>query len=104
MMRAVPVAETGAANGLNTLMRSIGQAFCGAAVAAVLANMTFLAAGRPAPTLGACRLVFLIAGGAAPLALAVTLCLPGHRADAGTVGGKRRRSGRARAMPIQGGA
>ncbi|WP_030558504.1 MFS transporter, partial [Streptomyces exfoliatus] len=50
VMRGVPVGETGAANGLNTLMRSVGQAFCSAAVAAVLANMTFVAAGRTAPT------------------------------------------------------
>lgn len=104
VMQGVPVGETATANGLNTLMRSVGQAFCSATVAAVLANMTFLAAGRPAPTLGAYQLVFLIAGGAALLALAVALCLPGERARTGTVGGKRRSSGRARALPIQEGA
>ncbi|MFE3519479.1 MFS transporter [Streptomyces sp. NPDC059166] len=104
VMRSVPVGETGAANGLNTLMRSIGQAFCSATVAAVLANMTFLAAGREAPTLGAYQLVFLIAGGAALLALAVTLCLPGTGERTGTVGGKRRSSGRTRTMPIEEGA
>lgn len=85
-------------------MRSVGQAFCSATVAAVLADMTFLAAGHEAPTLGAYQLVFLIAAGAALLALAVTLCLPGARAGAGTVGGKRRSSGRTRPMPIQEGA
>ncbi|WP_329037688.1 MFS transporter [Streptomyces sp. NBC_00178] len=104
VMRGVPVSETGAANGLNTLMRSVGQAFCSATVAAVLANMTFLAAGREAPTLGAYRLVFMIAAGAAVLALGVTLCLPGRRRSDGTVGGTRRSSGRTRAMPIQEGA
>jgi Na+/melibiose symporter-like transporter len=67
-MRGVPVSETGAANGLNTLMRSIGQAFCSATVAAVLANITFLAGGRTAPTLHAYQLVFVIAAGAALLA------------------------------------
>ncbi|MFE7748122.1 MFS transporter [Streptomyces sp. NPDC057428] len=101
VMRGVPVSETGAANGLNTLMRSIGQAFCSATVAAVLANLTFLAGGREAPTLGAYQMVFLIAGGAALLALGVTLCLPG---GSGKVGGKRRSSGRTRTMPIQEGA
>lgn len=79
VIRAVPAAETGAANGLNTLMRSLGQAVCSAVVAAVLANLTFQAAGRTAPTLHAYLLVFLIAAGAALLALAVTLCLPGRR-------------------------
>lgn len=92
VMRAVPAGETGAANGLNTLMRSVGQAFCSAAVAAVLTNVTFQAGGRTAPTLHAYLLVFLIAGGAALLALAVTLCLPGGRTPppAGTVGQIRR--------------
>ncbi|MFD9499009.1 MFS transporter [Streptomyces sp. NPDC060035] len=104
VMRGVPVGETGAANGLNTLMRSIGQAFCSATVATVLAHMTFLAGGRTAPTLQAYQLIFQIAAGAALLALAVTLCLPGGRADTGTVEGNRRSSGRTRAMPIQEGA
>ncbi|WP_432035178.1 MFS transporter [Streptomyces cucumeris] len=80
VMRAVPASETGAANGLNTLMRSVGQACCSAVVAAVLAHMTFVVDGRTAPTLHAYQLVFLIAAGAAVLALAVTLCLPGRDA------------------------
>ncbi|MEU9460090.1 MFS transporter [Streptomyces sp. NPDC048312] len=127
VMRGVPVSETGAANGLNTLMRSIGQAFCSATVAAVLANITFRVGGRTAPTLHAYQLVFLIAAGAALAALLVTLCLPGGRtpatgatgstgvtgeaggtAGAGTVEGNRdvpgdRKDG-VRTMPIQEGA
>ncbi len=83
VMRAVPVSETGAANGLNTLMRSVGQACCSAVVAAVLASLTFQAGGRTAPTLHAYLLVFLIAGGAALAALVATLCLPGG-AEPGT--------------------
>ncbi|MCX5128385.1 MFS transporter [Streptomyces sp. NBC_00347] len=90
VMRAVPVTETGAANGLNTLMRSVGQACCSAVVAAVLARVTFLADGRSVPTLHAYLLVFLIAAGAALAALAAALCLPPGRpaapAQAGTVG------------------
>ncbi|MFE7425285.1 MFS transporter [Streptomyces sp. NPDC057545] len=86
VMRGVPVSETGAANGLNTLMRSIGQACCSATVAAVLSGLTFRVGGRAAPTLHAYQLVFLIAAGAALAALLVTLCLPGGRAPAtGTV-------------------
>lgn len=86
-MRSVPVAETGAANGLNTLMRSVGQAFSSAVVAAVLANVTFTVGGLTAPTLHAYLLVFLISGGVALAALAVTLCLPSGRTPAtGSVG------------------
>ncbi|WP_330238941.1 MFS transporter [Streptomyces sp. NBC_00525] len=109
VMRGVPVSETGAANGLNTLMRSIGQAFCSATVAAVLANITFRAGGRTAPTLYAYQLVFVIAGGAALAALAVTLLLPGGRSTgAGTVEESRKapgtRKGGARPAEIQEGA
>lgn len=82
VMRSVPVAETGAANGLNTLMRSVGQAFSSAVVAAVLANVTFTVGGLTAPTLHAYLLVFLISGGVALAALAVTLCLPSGRTPA----------------------
>ncbi|GAA2959817.1 MULTISPECIES: MFS transporter [Streptomyces] len=101
VMRGVPVSETGAANGLNTLMRSVGQAFCSATVAAVLADMTFVAGGRTAPTLGAYQLVFVIAAVAAVLALVVTLCMPRGRADTGTVEAARENTGRTRAVPIQ---
>ncbi|MGW8360019.1 MFS transporter [Streptomyces wedmorensis] len=79
VMRAVPVSETASANGLNTLMRSVGQACCSAVVTAVLARMTFLAHGHTAPTLHAYLLIFLIAAGAALAALAATLLLPSDR-------------------------
>ncbi|MFJ9339182.1 MFS transporter [Streptomyces sp. NPDC101733] len=87
VMRAVPVSETGAANGLNTLMRSVGQACCSAVVAAVLAHVTFLAGGHTAPTLHAYLLIFLIAAGAALAALVATLCLPSDRTAPGMSGG-----------------
>ncbi|MFC3986244.1 MFS transporter [Streptosporangium jomthongense] len=99
VMRAVPVSETGAANGLNTLMRSIGQAACSAVVAAVLAHVTFQVAGRTVPTLGAYLTVFVIAGAAALLALAVTLCLPGGQAPAPYTVGQDRTAGAAERPP-----
>ncbi|MFZ3474603.1 MFS transporter [Streptomyces sp. 4.24] len=80
VMRAVPAAQTGAANGLNTLMRSVGQACCSAVVAAVLAQVTFRApGGREAPTLHAYLLIFLIAAGTALAALVAALFLPSAR-------------------------
>ncbi|WP_427869490.1 MFS transporter [Leucobacter luti] len=48
IMRAVPSTETGAANGLNTLMRSLGTSIAAAAVAAVLAQSAG-ATGFPTP-------------------------------------------------------
>lgn len=79
IMHAVPVTETAAANGLNTLMRSIGQAMCSAAVATVLATIVATNAGHTAPTLGAYRVVFVVAAVAALAALVCTLLIPGRR-------------------------
>ncbi|MFI8825674.1 MFS transporter [Streptomyces sp. NPDC053431] len=79
VMRAVPVSETASANGLNTLMRSVGQACCSAVVTAVLARLTFLTEGGSAPTLHAYLLIFLIAAGAALAALVAALFLPSDR-------------------------
>lgn len=79
IMHAVPVTETAAANGLNTLMRSVGQAVCSATVSSVLASLVATHAGLTAPTLGAYQLVFVIAGLAAVCALVLTLLIPAAR-------------------------
>ncbi|GLZ39055.1 MFS transporter [Actinokineospora sp. NBRC 105648] len=80
IMHAVPVTETAAANGLNTLMRSIGQAVCSAVVAIVLSGLTARSAdGHSAPTLQAYLAVFAIAGFCALGALGLTLLIPGRR-------------------------
>jgi len=49
IMRAVPSNETGAANGLNTLMRGLGTAIAAAVVASVLAQSGTGSAGTPSP-------------------------------------------------------
>ncbi|GGK75423.1 MFS transporter [Ornithinimicrobium pekingense] len=67
IMRAVPITETASANGLNTLLRSIGTSSASAVVAAVFAASTLTTAGGvTAPTLGAYQAVFW-AGAAAAL-------------------------------------
>jgi MFS family permease len=80
IMHAVPVTETAAANGLNTLMRTIGQAVCSAIVATVLTSVVATKAGQTAPTLGAYLIVFVIAGLAALVAVGLTLLIPARRA------------------------
>jgi MFS family permease len=80
IMHAVPVTETAAANGLNTLMRTIGQAVCSAIVATVLANVVATHAGRTAPKLSAYLIVFVIAGASALVAVGLTLLIPARRA------------------------
>ncbi|WP_141818432.1 MFS transporter [Ornithinimicrobium humiphilum] len=67
IMRAVPITETASANGLNTLLRSIGTSSASAMVAAVFAAWTMTtASGAQVPTLGAYQTVFW-AGTAAAL-------------------------------------
>ncbi len=79
IMHAVPVTETAAANGLNTLMRTIGQAVCSAIVATVLTSMVATKSGHTAPTLSAYLVVFVIAGCSALVAVGLTLLIPARR-------------------------
>ena len=66
IMRSVPITETASANGLNTLLRSIGTSSASAMVAAVFAAaMTQTPSGQLAPTFGAYQLVFWAGAGAA---------------------------------------
>ena len=61
IMRSVPITETAAANGLNTLLRSIGTSTSSAAVAAVLTSMSFSLAGHEVPKLDGFKTVFVMA-------------------------------------------
>ncbi|WP_307167484.1 MFS transporter [Streptomyces rishiriensis] len=80
ILRAVPPGQTASANGVNVLMRTIGQATSSAAVAAVLVHHTGLVGGAPVPTLHGYLLAFGVAGAVALAACAVALTIPG---DAG---------------------
>ena len=67
IMRSVPITETAAANGLNTLLRSIGSSSASAVVAAVFASQVMQTSqGTSVPTFGAYQFVFW-AGTAAAL-------------------------------------
>ncbi|MET8780773.1 MFS transporter [Streptomyces sp. NPDC004589] len=73
---AVPASETGAANGLNTLMRSIGTSVSSAVIGMVLANTANHAGGLTIPTLRGFHVSFLIATGAVAIGLLLALFLP----------------------------
>ncbi|MFI2639906.1 MFS transporter [Streptomyces sp. NPDC018610] len=73
---AVPASETGAANGLNTLMRSIGTSVSSAVIGMVLANTAHHVGGVAVPTMHGFRISFLIATAAVALGLVLALCLP----------------------------
>ncbi|MEV2214684.1 MFS transporter [Streptomyces sp. NPDC050997] len=76
---AVPASETGAANGLNTLMRSIGTSVSSAVIGMVLANTANDVNGVAVPTMHGFRVSFLIATAAVALGLVLALFLPRTR-------------------------
>jgi MFS family permease len=76
IMRAVPTTRTAAANGLNTLMRSIGTSTASAVAAVVLAASTVPVEGTLVPSLGALRTTLFIAAGCAVLALLISMAVP----------------------------
>jgi MFS family permease len=62
IMRAVPVTETASANGLNTLLRTIGTSTSSATMAAVTTIGLLRVGGDVFPTFGALTAVFWLAG------------------------------------------
>ncbi|MEU8591237.1 MFS transporter [Streptomyces sp. NPDC048664] len=76
---AVPASETGAANGLNTLMRSIGTSVSSAVIGMVLTNTAQTVHGFTIPTMHGFRVSFLIATAAVALGLLLALFLPRQR-------------------------
>ncbi|MGY0023618.1 MFS transporter [Streptomyces sp. cg35] len=77
---AVDPSETGAANGLNTLMRSIGTSVSSAVIGMVLANTAHHAGGVAIPTMHGFRISFLIATAAVAMGVLLALFLPKRRA------------------------
>jgi MFS family permease len=84
IMRAVPVTETAAANGLNTVLRSIGTSSASAAFAAILTGVTLTVGQAVYPSQAAFQYVFVLAAVAAACGGLVTLGLPRHRGDSDT--------------------
>ncbi|MFD4470069.1 MFS transporter [Rhodococcus sp. NPDC058505] len=76
IMGAVPIRETGAANGLNSLMRLVGTSFAAAAMTVVLTSMTQQHGPVEVPTREAFVVTFLIGGSAAVIALLVAFFIP----------------------------
>lgn len=73
---AVPVSETAAANGINSLARSLGTSLSSAVMAAVIAGMTMSFGGHDLPTIGAFHSALFIAAGAAAVAVLLALMIP----------------------------
>ncbi|WUS96765.1 MFS transporter [Streptomyces sp. NBC_00708] len=76
---AVDASETGAANGLNTLMRSIGTSVSSAVIGMVLAHTSTRMGPVTVPTMHGFRISFLIATGAVVAGLVLASFLPSRR-------------------------
>lgn len=75
IMQVVPATESAAANGLNTLLRSVGTSMGSALVTAVFAVSTIRLGDQPAPSQQALTAAFWLATGASLLAVLAALPL-----------------------------
>ena len=73
---AVPISETAAANGINSLARSLGTSVSSAVMGAVLGGMTMSFAGHEFPTLRGFHVALFIAAGAGIGAALLALLIP----------------------------
>jgi len=83
IMRSVPVTESAAANGINSLMRSFGTTVASAVVGAVLAGITAPFAGFDVPTREAFTVTFTVGLVAALLSVTLASFIPRYRHPAG---------------------
>ncbi|ANH92112.1 MULTISPECIES: MFS transporter [unclassified Streptomyces] len=79
IMGAVPASETGAANSLNTLMRSIGTSTASAVAGVVLAHLTTRFGPYALPSENGFRTVLALGAGAALLGFVIAAFIPGRR-------------------------
>jgi MFS family permease len=76
IMGVVPITETASANGLNSLVRSIGTSTSSAAVAAVLTSVTLTVGAVKLPSFDAFKDVFWLAALAAAASVLATVFIP----------------------------
>ncbi|MFJ6835722.1 MFS transporter [Streptomyces sp. NPDC091209] len=83
IMSSVPLSETAAANGFNSLMRSLGTSVGAAVVGVILAQMTTSAAGYTFTSEGGFRTGLIVGGCVALVAAAIAAVIPAARAALG---------------------
>jgi MFS family permease len=96
IMGAVPITETASANGMNTLLRSVGTSAASAVVAALLAASTITADGAAYPSLQAFEHAFWLAGSLTLTAAGLSFLLPRRNWRSGLDGGRPRAPVKAR--------
>ena len=75
-MQAVPLSETGAANGLNALMRSLGTSVAAAVVGAILGQSVTTVGGVTGPSESGFLLALTLGLGASLLCVLLALLIP----------------------------
>lgn len=78
ILRSVPVTESAAANGLNTLMRCIGTSMASAVMATILIATSRPFRGTDIPTEAGFDITFGLAALAAAVGVVVAACIPAH--------------------------
>ena len=86
IMGNVPITETAAANGLNTVVRNIGSTMGSAVVTALLAASTIVVLGRQLPELLAFQHVFIFTAVTSLIAAVAALALPRRNANDSPIG------------------
>jgi MFS family permease len=76
IMRAVPPSETAAANGLNSVMRTLGSTVSATLVGVILASNSELVGGLEIPTQVAFQYVFAMGAGVALIGVIISLFIP----------------------------
>ncbi|MFF2408227.1 MFS transporter [Streptomyces sp. NPDC058092] len=84
IMGSVPLSETAAANGFNTLMRSLGTSVGAAVIGVVLAQMTTTTGGHTFASEDGFRTALMIGGGVALLGALIAAAIPAVRVVAGS--------------------
>ncbi|AVV44047.1 MFS transporter [Streptomyces sp. P3] len=82
IMSSVPLTETAAANGFNTLMRSLGTSIGSAVIGVILSQMTTTMGGHTFASEDGFRTALLVGGGLALVSAAIAAAIPAARAAA----------------------
>ncbi|MFC3572389.1 MFS transporter [Streptomyces yaanensis] len=82
IMSSVPLSETAAANGFNTLMRSLGTSIGSAVIGVILAQLTTTMGGYTFASEDGFRTALLIGGGLALVSAAIAAVIPAGRTAA----------------------
>ncbi|MDX3802193.1 MFS transporter [Streptomyces sp. AK04-3B] len=85
IMSSVPLTETAAANGFNTLMRSLGTSIGSAVIGVILSQMTTTMDGHTFASEDGFRTALLVGGGLALVSAAIAAVIPAARAAADEV-------------------